>query len=275
MAKKFKLSANAILFLAAILVLVIALVVVIVVVAKNCDSCKKNTTPQDGGIDISSSAEPTGSFVPVDSASPDVSTDPNAAIDPNATADPNASGSPSTTDGNIGITTPAPTNTPDASTTVYTEPTDAMRSAAKKGYVSKADVNMRKGPATTYDIVTAKLAKGTSLTLYTEQSGWWFVKAGSKYGYIKNDYVKEGEYSGTTDGTITGTVNVNSGSVAALRKDASKSSKCIKEYSKGDTMTIYYKSDDGAWYYVKMSDGKKGWMYASLISASGKVPTKG
>ena len=92
------------------------------------------------------------------------------------------------------------------------------------------------------------------------------------------DMIKEGKAEATAkpsdDSTYEGTIKTNS--VAALRKEASKSAKAIKELSNGDKVTVYYKTKDSSgntWYYV--SDGKnKGYVYGSLISTSKKVPSK-
>ena len=74
--------------------------------------------------------------------------------------------------------------------------------------------------------------------------------------------------------TFAGTVNTNS--KAALRKSADTGSKCLKELSGGDKVTVYYKTkgaDGHTWYYV--SYGKtKGYIRSDLVKVSGKVPSK-
>ena len=137
---------------------------------------------------------------------------------------------------------------------------------------------MRKGPGTSYDVVRDSIPKNTAVTLYELQDGWWFLKCGTKYGYIRKDMIKEGEttITETADGNTTFEGTIKTNSVAALRKEASKSSKAIKEMSNGTKVTVYYKTKDSSgntWYYI--SDGKsKGYVYGSLISTSKKVPTR-
>lgn len=275
--KKIKPTPAGILFLSAIAVLVIALITVAIVLISNCNksgSRNKPTVSPTATIEATEepSIEPTTAVVTPDPAlnpiDPNTTTDPNATTDPDATTDPGNSGDPV-------INTPPSQATANPSATAldyYTEPTSTMKKNAKDGYVSGDKVNMRKGPGTKYDKVKSDIAKNTKLTLYVEQDGWWFVKCDSKYGYIKNDYVKTGSAPSGATGEVSGTVNA---STIALRKDASNSSQCIKEYTKGEAVTIYYKSSDGKWYYVKVkSDGKKGWMYADYVKASGKVGTK-
>lgn len=280
MAKRIKPTPAGILFLAAIAVLIIALITVVIVLAVSCKSDpSKSNKPTDTP---AASDTPEASTAPVQSIEPSVdpSLNPLDTPDPNSTADPNNTADPASTDGTLVVNTPQAGDTanPSASATAgasyYTEPTTSMKNNAKKGYVSGDKVNMRKGPGKNYDKVKSDIAKGTSVTLYVEQEGWWFLKCDGKYGYIKKDYVAQGEYSGSTTPTeATGKVIATS---VALRKDASKTSQCIKEYSKDEVVTIFYKSKDGNWYYVKTkSDGKKGWMYAEYVKVTaGKVGTK-
>jgi uncharacterized protein YgiM (DUF1202 family) len=228
---------------------------------------------------------------------PNTSADPNTSVDPNTSANPGSSEQAGTSGGPgpIVITTPGTVTTSDSpgasaslspSPSYYTSPTSHMKRHAQKGYVKADGVNMRKTPnAKTGALVKSKIAKNTALTLYVEQEGWWFVQCGDKYGYIKKDYVAKGNPPKTaapsasaTSKPVTGKVNLRSStSVAALRHSADKNSKCIKEYSNGAKMTVYYyvKGSDGyKWYYVKMEDGKSGYMRSDLVSVSGKVGSK-
>lgn len=278
---KFRLTPAGILFLIAIGVLVIALIAVIAVLGSTCGAEKD---ARSNVATVAPSTEP--------SATPEATEEPEATDEPTVeptgiagltgieTPDPDATASTEQTGGNVVVTTPnvETTTAPNATPKIYTSPTSAQKKAAKDGYVSKDKVKMRKGPATTYDIVKQDIAKNTSVTLYELQDGWWFLKCGSSYGYIRKDMIKEGKAEATAkpsdDSTYEGTIKTNS--VAALRKEASKSAKAIKELSNGDKVTVYYKTKDSSgntWYYV--SDGKnKGYVYGSLISTSKKVPSK-
>ena len=267
---RFKPTPAGILFLSAIAVLVIALITVVIVLAVNCKS--EGTKP----VAVVTPAPPTEepSIAPITTPEPVESVDPSLnPLDPDATPNPDDPTGTST-DGPVVVNTPG-SATASASATAGTsypsEPTSDMKNNAQKGHVTADDVNMRKGPSKDYASIK-KVSKNTNVTLYKEYSGWWFLKCGSDYGYIKSDYVAKGEASGTTTGDVAGTVNA---STVALRKGAAKSYECIKEYSKGEAVTIHYKSADGEWYYVTVkSDGKKGWMSASLVKANGKVGTK-
>ena len=56
------------------------------------------------------------------------------------------------------------------------------------GELTKDKINLRKSASTESTSIT-KLKKGTELTIYQELSGWYYVKAGSKIGYVSSDYV--------------------------------------------------------------------------------------
>lgn len=286
MAKKFKFKPTpaGIMFLAAIGVLLIAIIILTIVGVSRCkkDPSRANDPSASASEAPVESAEP--SPEPVESTEPtedpDATTDPDATIDPDATPDSDAT--PEAGDSSmppIVITTPGsatsslepgatPTATPNP---YYTTPTSTMKKNAQKGYVSADSVRMRKGPGTKFDIVTEKIAKNTAVTLYVEQEGWWFLKCGDKYGYIKGDYIAKGTAPATAAaGEQTGKVIV---SKIALRKSADSKSECIKEYENGETVTIMSSAKDSSgktWYYVKTSDGKKGYMYAEYIKVNKK-----
>ena len=291
---KFKPTPAGIMFLAAIAVLIIAIIILTVMAIRNC-----NKSRSTGGDDVDPSAavsadpidstEP--SLAPVDSTEPAGSIDPSAtpgAVDPSSTA----SADPQSTDHSGDATVPPVViNTPESGSsaapgsdtptatpgpTYYTKPTSAMKQNAQKGYVSHDKVNMRKEPNAKATLVKEKIAKNTELTLYVEQEGWWFVKCGDKYGYIKKDYVAKGSAPATpVPSEATGKVVA---STIALRKSPDKNSTCIKQYSSGEQLTIYYYKKDGSgrkWYYVKTSDGRTGYMFADYIKVtSGKFGEK-
>ena len=172
------------------------------------------------------------------------------------------------------------TPTPTATSSVYTTPTSAQKKNAKNGYIKKDDVNMRSGPGTNYKTVGKKIDQNTAVTLYELQNGWWFLKCGNNYGYVRSDMVAQGKAPKATatpkaDGkSFDGVVNVQT--KAALRQSADTSAKCLKELKDGAKITVYYKTkgkDGKTWYYA--ASGKtKGYIRSDLVRVSGKVPSK-
>lgn len=280
MAKKKKINPAGILFLAAIAVLIIALIAVIIVLCVTCggndtDALDAEASPSS---DTIASAEPDIG----EQATPDIS----GLLNPVGTTDDPAlnntevfSGAP-VTDDDIVITTPdaGTTDVPEQNSGVYTEPTREMRNNAKQGHVKKDGVNMRKGPGTSYDTVKEGIAVGTSVTLYVEQDGWYFLKCDSSYGYIRSDMLGTGEWqdpdkpSDAVDGVVGGN------SIAALRKEPKRGATCIADYEKGTKLYIFHKvkdSDGDWWYYVQIVGTKtKGYIFGELVDPKGSVPTK-
>ena len=275
---KFKPTPAGIMFLSAIGVLLIAIIILTIV---GVSRCKKNDNRTvDPSAQESIAPEETAEPSPEPATPEPVTPDPNETPDPNATVDPNATpnGSESAGPSSIVITTPGAASpaasgasaSPSASK-YYTSPTTAMKNNAQKGYVSADKVNMRKEPNKNSTLVKSKIAKNTAVTLYVEQDGWWFLKCGDKYGYIKSDYITKGSApTSAASGEQTGKVIV---SRIALRKSANNKSECIKEYESGTAVTIFKTEKDSSgksWYYVKTPDGKKGYMYAEYIKVNKK-----
>ena len=55
-------------------------------------------------------------------------------------------------------------------------------------YYTTASVNLRGGPATSYDRITT-LDYGTKVQAAAKEGNWTFVKAGSRFGWINSDYL--------------------------------------------------------------------------------------
>lgn len=288
---KFKPTPAGIMFLSAIGVLLIAIIILTAVGISRCKKTDDPTkNPQSGDLPTESAeatlepldtAEPE-TPEPVETTDPDETADPDNTADPDETADPNATPNAGETNGPgpIVITTPGSATTslaPGATATAtpnpyYTSPTSAMKKNAQKGYVNADSVNMRATPnAKTGKLVKSKIAKNTAVTLYVQQEGWWFLKCGDKYGYIKSDYISKGTApESAATGDQTGKVVV---SKIALRKSADSKSECIKEYENGTAVTIIKSEKDSngkTWYYVKTPDGKKGYMYAEYVKVNKK-----
>ena len=237
-------------------------------------ACKVSATPLSStGADLSPLMEQRSTYRFAVAGSTDTDTD--------GSGDGDGDG---TWDGELVAATPVGASTPAPTPIVYTSPTSTQKKNAKKGYVNADKVNMRSGPGTSYKTVGKKIAENTTATLYELQDGWWFLKCDGHYGYIKANYISQGKPKATAapNNEVTesggksyeGTVTTKS--IAALRKEADKESKCLKELSNGTKVTVHYKTkgkDGDTWYYVTY--GKtKGYIRSNLVKANGKVPTK-
>ncbi len=66
------------------------------------------------------------------------------------------------------------------------------------GYVTGNYVRMRKGPATTYGIITS-LNKGASVSITGKTGNWYQIKYNGNVGYMSADYISIGEAPAVSD----------------------------------------------------------------------------
>ncbi len=130
---------------------------------------------------------------------------------------------------------------------------------------ASSSVNVRKGPGTTYEVVTT-VKKGEVVTLLDDSGSWYKIKtAKGKEGYISGEYVKLG-----------GSLNSNDPSV--LKPDGT-----FKSGSQGsDVVTIqnrlkklgYFTGNATGYYGSATTASVKAFQSANGLSADGKCGTK-
>lgn len=87
-------------------------------------------------------------------------------------------------------------------------------------YYTTNGVNLRAGPATSYDRVKL-LDLGTEVKAAAKQDGWTFVLAGDKFGWINSDYLSttrpevQRSTTATTSASTTGTGSTGSSAASA------------------------------------------------------------
>ncbi|MED4963756.1 SH3 domain-containing protein [Heyndrickxia coagulans] len=114
------------------------------------------------------------------------------------------------------------------------------------------------------------LKKGTAVLVYNVSDGWAEVKAGTKTGYVRAEYLtstKPGSTATTTSTAKTTTkyVNVDKGSHLILHSKASTSSSILASLARGEKVTVY--SISGEWAKVK-AGSKTGYVHASFLANS-------
>ena len=133
--------------------------------------------------------------------------------------------------------------------------------AADSGVITEEVVNARKGPGTTYEVVEM-LAKGKTVTVLGEKTGWYHVQWGDSDGYVKQDFLAVGGKAPmkTLDATVTGgsTINVRSGPGTSYNR--------IAMVDEGKRIAILNK--DGDWYRVSF-DGTTGYILSDYVTPDG------
>lgn len=123
-----------------------------------------------------------------------------------------------------------------------------------KGKVTDT-LNVRNEPSTTGKVI-GKLAKGTSISIYSKNNNWIEIKYANQSAWISGDYVQIGtdnQETNPADGTI-GTVTA---STLSVRSDYSLNSTIIGSITMGQKFTILDEKNN--WYKIEYKPGKIGW----------------
>lgn len=134
--------------------------------------------------------------------------------------------------------------------------------AGASGYVNDSDVNLRSGAGTSYSVVTVMDYKTEFTfddgTLYNDE--WYKItlKNGTK-GYIYYEYASVSQNTGSTLGT--GYIN---DSDVNIRNGAGTNYPVITILDYKTKLTVISKNGD--WYYVELSDGTNGYVYAEYVT---------
>ncbi len=173
--------------------------------------------------------------------------------------------------------TPAPTPAPTA--TPVPSPTPEQPAILGTGSITAKDVNFRTGPATSYSSLK-KLARGTELTAYALQNGWYYVSVEGVYGYVSAQYVKLAqavplptpEQTAKPEPTYSAEAGLVTRSGVNFRADASSASARLRQLEKNTGVYVLEKS--GNWYYAAV-DGQFGFLYADYVELTGETVTLG
>lgn len=97
-----------------------------------------------------------------------------------------------------------------------------------------SNLNLRKGPNTSYGIITT-MKKGSTVTILEEQGQWAKVQFGTKIGYSSKQYLK---VSSSSSSSTTKKMTVTA-SILNVRSKASTSGKILGKLSKNTQIDVY------------------------------------
>jgi len=168
------------------------------------------------------------------------------------------------------IVTPSPTPVVTPAPAITPSPTPSLPEVtsvdSRKGYTSKAGVNLRAKPTTDSEILDT-LDKALSLTITGEAEDWYRVKVDGETGYISREFIGEGDVPSTL--TIdrvdrrNGAINVSG---VNMRKEPSTKGEIIDNLDIFTHFTIT--GENEKWFQIEY-DGKKGYVtrqYAEYAS---------
>ena len=128
-------------------------------------------------------------------------------------------------------------------------------------YVSASSLNMRKGPSTSYSVITT-LTKGEEVEVISEENGWAKVNHDSKTGYVSSKYLSD-------EKPVKITIKYVNADSLNVREGAGTSYKILGKYKHGDEVKVV--SIDGNWAKIQYEDG---YAYISNKYLSDEKPVK-
>lgn len=127
-------------------------------------------------------------------------------------------------------------------------------------YVSASSLNMRKGPSTSYSVITT-LTKGEEVEVISEENGWAKINHNSKIGYVSSKYLSD-------EKPVKITIKYVNADSLNIREGAGTSYKILGTYKKGQEVKVV--SIDGDWAKIQYEDG---YAYISNKYLVDKMPT--
>ncbi len=132
-----------------------------------------------------------------------------------------------------------------------TEATAATVPSAGTVSVGSGRLNVRSSPSSS-SAVTAKLDKGSYVTLLSSSGSWWYVEYGkNQYGYCHSSYIVPAGGSQRMVYTSTGRLNVRSG--------PGSGHSIIAGLASGEKVIVL--SSSGYWSRILYHGGKTGYVY--------------
>ena len=128
-------------------------------------------------------------------------------------------------------------------------------------YVSASSLNMRKGPSTSYSVITT-LTKGEEVEVISEENGWAKINHNSKTGYVSSKYLSD-------EKPVKITIKYVNADSLNVREGAGTSYKILGTYNHGDEVKVV--SIDGNWAKIQYKDG---YAYISNKYLSNEKPVK-
>jgi len=148
----------------------------------------------------------------------------------------------------------------------YLSPTKKTYSA----WITDNDTNVRTGPSTTF-AASAKLAKGTKVTVLSHGSAFDYIKSGSVAGYVRNSNLSTKKVSGSGSTASSTKVNytawVSNGNRTVNFRSAPNTSvtTVLRAYPTGTKVTVH--EHGGTWDYVEIA-GTYGYMMNCYLTTT-------
>ncbi len=155
--------------------------------------------------------------------------------------------------------TPTPTPTPEP-------PKETIPDTIRTGIVTTALLNVRSGPSTNTNVLSA-IRSGTPMNILSTSNGWHNIKlANGQTGYVSSTYVKESVTTApvTTIATKTGIV---SAAVLNVRSGPSTNTRVLSTLRRNTAINIL--STSNGWHSIRLANGQTGYVSSNYVNVSG------
>ena len=137
-----------------------------------------------------------------------------------------------------------------------------------KGFVAAEEVNLRKGPGTSYEKV-AKVVEGQTLYISETKGDWYKATVhGGNTGWIAKWLVKTGGGSSEAGSQATTAKGFVIGQAVNLRKGPGTSYEKVAMVVQGQT--LYITETKGDWHKATIHGGNSGWIAKWLVKIGGE-----
>ena len=150
-------------------------------------------------------------------------------------------------------------------------PSSSSETSTTKYVVASVGLNVRKGPSTSYAVVTT-LTNGTKVTVKSTSNGWSKITSGGITGYVSSSYLSSSKPSTDNDSSseTSTTKYVDSNAGLNVRKGPGTSYSVITTLADGTKVTV--KSTSNGW--SKITTGNTtGYVSSSYLTS--KKPSSG
>lgn len=126
------------------------------------------------------------------------------------------------------------------------------------GTVTGDLLNVRKDPASAGKII-GRLSKGTKVTIYTQQDGWYQIQFSNQKGWVSTEFIKTDSNPGTPADTSTNGISAKvTASSLSVRNAASLNGKVIGTVTKGQSFTVMEETSN--WLKIEYKANSFGWV---------------
>lgn len=152
-----------------------------------------------------------------------------------------------------------------------------VASAAAKGTINAANVNLRKS-ASTKSASLGKLSKNTEVELISQTGDWYKIKANGKTGYVMKTYVTRSGSSSSSSSSSTTSTSSSTKYIVTLKQSAyiyktakASSSNRLSTAKKGAKYDVV--SQTSSFYKVKVSSSQVGYIQKKYCTLSKTAAT--